>query len=380
MNIGFDGRRLSEHSGINTYTRNLIQAMLLLPEPIKFTLFSYRRRKRIESLADMFDHHPAIVPLGRFPNNLLLGHLGKPLIESFTPFIWRREAAKVDLVHCTDPGFFPDTAPNIVTNLHDLFPLYDDAWMLQGSQKEFIKNISSVIRNSRLIITPTEFVRRDLITRLAVPEKKIIVTLYAADAIFQPQAVWWKKLERFGLKEGEKFFLSVGRIDPRKNVAGMLEAYTSLPVEVKREVKFILIAGGGAADHAKLQTLLDKTPEPNLLHFSGVSNDDLVNLYNAATGLLFASFAEGFGLPALEAMQSGCAVITSNTSSLPEIVGDAALLVDPHSASEIRSAMLRIATEDDLRQSMRRKGLEQAKKFSWRNTAIQTLQGYRDSL
>jgi glycosyltransferase involved in cell wall biosynthesis len=136
----------------------------------------------------------------------------------------------------------------------------------------------------------------------------------------------------------------------------------------------VLIANG-AAIHIK-QFREEYLRHPNIIHLTGIRNSDLAKLLSRALGLAFVSLNEGFGIPILEAMQCGCPVLTSNVSSMPEVAGDAALLVDPYSVDAIAEGLRTLASSQELRDNLRQKGLARAKEFSWNRCAIETHEGY----
>ena len=173
----------------------------------------------------------------------------------------------------------------------------------------------------------------------------------------------------------EKFILFVGSLEPRKNLERMLRSYLSLPRVLRDEYRCVLVGGSGW-NNEEIQKLIDANPE-HLLRLGYVSDEDLPKLYNLSSLFLFASLYEGFGLPALEAMACGCPVLSSNITSLPEVCGDAALLVDPYDSEAIRDGMMRILEDSSLASQFSDKGIEHVKRFTWDQCAREHLGVFR---
>ena len=168
------------------------------------------------------------------------------------------------------------------------------------------------------------------------------------------------------------FILSLGTLEPRKNIPTLLKAFAGIMDQIPHHL--VLVGQKGW----KWEPIFREIERPNLkdrVHWVGyVSDQERVSFYNAADFLAYPSWYEGFGMPLLEAMQCGCPVITSRVSSMPEVVGEAGLLIDPHRVEDLQGAMLRLAHEPELREKLRTAGFEQAKKFSWETSARITLE------
>jgi glycosyltransferase involved in cell wall biosynthesis len=173
------------------------------------------------------------------------------------------------------------------------------------------------------------------------------------------------------------FVLFVSTIEPRKNVPTLIKAVWQLQECYKEDVRLVL-AGGKGWLFEDAFAIVQELKMDSRVHFVGqVSSEELLYLYNAAELLAHPAFYEGFGLPPLEAMACGLPAIVSNVASLPEVVGDAGLLIDPHDADELTVAMWRVLNDGELRQEMRNKGLRQAERFSWGRAARETAAIYK---
>jgi len=283
----------------------------------------------------------------------------------------------LDVLH--SPDFIPPHRPacKSVITVHDLaFLLYPH--FLTKESARYYGHIDDAVRWTDHIIAVSESTRRDTVDHLGVPEDKITVVHEAASPIFRPVSQDEARQQvrnRHGI-DG-RFILFVSTIEPRKNVPTLMRALWQLVECYKEDVRLVL-AGGKGWLYEDAFSAVDELNLDERVHFVGrVSSEDLLYLYNSAELLAHPAFYEGFGLPPLEAMACGLPVIVSNVSSLPEVVGDAGLLVDPHDVDELTVGIWRVLTDEELRQEMIEKGLRQAARFSWDRAASETLEIYR---
>ncbi len=284
---------------------------------------------------------------------------------------------KLDLLH--SPDFIPPFRRNCasVITVHDLaFLLYPH--FLTKESARYYGQIDQAWRRTDHIIAVSEATKQDSIKMLGVPEKKITVIHEAANPIYRPlphdQAVNHVK-DRY--KINQDFILFVSTIEPRKNLPGLLHAYRRLRDDYKRDELLVLAGANGWLWEEVYETVNRLNLEDHVAFLGRVPSEDLVNLYNAARLLVHPSFYEGFGLTPLEALTCGTPVIASNTAALPEIVGDAGLLIDPHDIEGLTVAMMRLLTEEELRSDHIQKGLKRAAVFSWQKAAEKTMDVYR---
>ncbi len=378
MQIAFDATQLLGYSGINVYTRNLASHLAhSFPEDTYSMLTTYRK---IGAVSEYFDEQSR----GRmqwdnpFPHRLALGYAGKPLVGYWIGKQFRRKSRAFDLVHFTDPSQFPLGITRAVVTIHDLIPLYSVGWVSPETRTRMRKKLSAIARQTTLIFVPSEYVRQELLAYFDIDPARIRVTYESAGSEFRVGNPREDFLSHFGLPADARFFLSVGRIDPRKNLDGILSAYTTLPRDLQEQVWLLIIANGSQEEEAQLDAKI--AGHAHIRRRRSVSNEELVGLLNRALGLPFVSFSEGFGIPLLEAMACGCPVITSNVSSMPEIAKDAALLVDPSDTVAIRDAMLRLIEDPETPRRLREQGLQRAQQFSWSRCAAETHAGYEYAL
>lgn len=234
------------------------------------------------------------------------------------------------------------------------------------------RGISKAIK----IIATSQKTKKDLIGYLGIPEEKIRVIYEGIDhSIFKP--IQGPKLIPY------PYILYVGSEHPRKNLARLLKAFKKIKEEKKfQDLKFVKVgkAGGREADFRKqtLDVIRDLQLEKEVIFTEFVPESDLPAYYSAAECLVFPSLFEGFGFPPLEAMACGCPVIASNHSSVPEIVGDAGLLIDPHSVDDIFRAIREVLSDELLRKELSEKGIKRASQFSWKKAAKETMEVYKE--
>jgi alpha-1,3-rhamnosyl/mannosyltransferase len=210
-----------------------------------------------------------------------------------------------------------------------------------------------------------------LIDGLHVDPAKISVVPNGVDKSFKPQPPERIARVREALALGDKpYVLCVGSVEPRKNLKGLLAAWSQLPANIRQEYSLVL-AGKRGRKEVFGDAGLDNVPEGAI--FTGyVAQEDLPALYSGAAIFAYPSLYEGFGLPPLEAMASGVPVLTSNNSSIPEVVGDAGVLIDPQEPESIAHGLFRLMSEERLRNTLAQRGMERAKALSWDATAEQT--------
>jgi glycosyltransferase involved in cell wall biosynthesis len=286
----------------------------------------------------------------------------------------------VRLVHATDHRIPRLKNRPVVATLHDAIALshLDGLRYRWKGLRAFV--FKQTARWAMQIITVSEHSKKEIVKWFGIPEDKITVTPLGVDEKWHA-AVLSEDLARVKAKYElpVRFFLFVGTLQPRKNVRRIIDAHKSLPPQLRREVPLIIAGRHGwmcDAEVAELQNCQDGT----LRWLQYVPSEDLLPIFKQATALVWPSLNEGFGLPVLEAFAAGLPVVTSNTTSLPEVAGDAALLVDPENTGEIADAMRQMATNDALRSDLRARGQSRAKQFTWDRTARLTIEVYRKAI
>jgi glycosyltransferase involved in cell wall biosynthesis len=223
------------------------------------------------------------------------------------------------------------------------------------------------------IITVSEFCRMDISEWFGIDAGKIDVAWNGVSDYFYPCEN--SECERFrsGLTGGDPYFLFVGNFSPRKNIPGLIRSYNFFRDNYTTKIKLVIV-GGRLFLNSETDKMINSSPyKKDIIIPGSVRHEDLRLYYASSAALVFVPWFEGFGIPAAEAMRCGTPVILSNTTSLPEIGGNAALFADPSNHAEIAAAMNRVITDDILRKSMKEAGLIQSKKFTWENTAASVL-------
>lgn len=365
MQIGIDARLMFHHpAGISRYTRRIIKAIATLNQTDQFTVFQHRR------------HTEPLVEQNNFRRATLYAPVHSRLEQVMLPLELMR--FRMDLLH--SPDFIPPLQTRIPTviTVHDLAFLHWPHFLTKDSAA-YYGQIDRAVYRARHIIVPSESTKKDLVGQLGVPSTKVSVIYEAADARFVPLPIEETRAavcRKFGLPE--TFILFVGTIEPRKNIDGLLQSFRSLLDRYRdREVGLAIAGGQGWLFEETLQ-LIEKLNLQNHVHLLGrVSDDDLHHLYVAAHCHVHPAHYEGFGLPPLEAMACGTPTIVSNISSLPEVVGDAALMVNPKNPEELAVAMQRLLSDETLHAEQREAGLRRARCFSWRLAAHRTIEVYQ---
>ena len=355
-------------AGLGRYAESLARALLpLLDERLAFF---YNREAGNEPLAGLERVPTRTVSLGYKPWRMLVW-LGQAAHVGFDQLV-----PGAELFHATEHLLLPlHGAPTVLT-VHDLifrrYPAHHkrlNRWYLNATMPLFS-------RRAGHIIAVSEQSKRDVVEAYGIPPDKITVIYEAADPRFcpQPPATVTTVRERIGLPE--RYVLFVGTIEPRKNLARLLAAFERVRAAGLTDALVIVGKRGWLYDAFFAQ--LEGSPARDAVIFPGfVPDADLPAVYAGAQVLAFPSEFEGFGLPVLEAMACGTPVICSNTSSLPEVAGDAALLIDPLDTNTLTDALERVLQDETLREQMRGRGLTQAGRFSWVRAAEETLAVYQ---
>jgi len=284
----------------------------------------------------------------------------------------------LDLLHSTD--FIPplrSRVPSVIT-VHDLAFL---RWphFLTESHAAYYSQIDRAVSHARHIIVPSESTKNDVVRQLGASPKKISVIYEAAAPHYVPllQEECLTAMQRkYGIPEKYIFFVST--IEPRKNIGGLLEAFHHLRKYYGVEDTGLVMAGKPGWLYEEVYRKVEQLDLGQSTFFLGrVPDEDLHQLFVGARCLAHPAYYEGFGLSPLEAMACGTPTIVSNTSSMPEVVGDAGLIIDPSDWEEIAVAMHRLLTEDELHKELSQKGLQRASVFSWSRAASETLDVYR---
>jgi glycosyltransferase involved in cell wall biosynthesis len=286
--------------------------------------------------------------------------------------------ARCDVVHATNPAAVPPATRDqrLVVTVHDLafvrFPeLFTRRWRWL-----YRLGLRAAVRRADAILAPSEATASELRERSNVDPARVHVVPLGASPPPHPPADPGPVLERLGVTM--PYLLFVGTLEPRKNVARLVRAYRS--VAGRGAPHALVLAGWPGWRDDELRAEVARVGPGSVVELGGVGLDELDALYRGADAFVYPSLAEGFGLPVVEAMARGVPTITSNVSSLPEVAGTAALLVDPGSEDELAAGIERVLGEPGLAKRLRREGPVRAARFTWEATAAGTLAVYREVL
>lgn len=366
MRIAIDAHSVGNKLGGNeSYAKNLIEALAEIDKVNQYTIFVTKReaRERFSNRWPNFQVRttPPHTPFVRIPLTLSAE--------------LRRNRVDVLHVQFTAPPFSP--CP-VVVSIHDLSFEHLPQTFKRRSRMQLRLTVRRSARNAAQVIALSEHARADLIATYNLqPEKVNVVPLAAPDA-FAPVRDD-NELQRVRQTYGidRDYILSVGSIQPRKNLRRLIEAYSLLRRQQPegKLPQLVLVGKNAWLYDETLQSLKDR--DLGSIVLTGyVPEADLPALYSGALCFIYPSYFEGFGLPPLEAMKCGAPVIVGNKTSLPEVVGDAALMIDPFDVGAIAAAIQRVITDSDFRSELRVKGMQRAKQFDWKETARRTLAVY----
>lgn len=300
---------------------------------------------------------------------------------------WHRNVAKdvkkenVDIFFAPSSYIIPALLPksiSTVLTIHDLvaflFPETHNK-KITLIEKLFLKK---ALKKADHVITVSNNTKKDVLEKFKFYKNQISIIYNAANEVYKP--VPKESLTSFIKKTNlpQNFFIAVGTLIPRKNYLNLIRALALLnkihPRTLSGSYHLIIVGGKGWEDKEIINEIRTNYLNKKVHLLGYLSTTSIRNLYNLAKALVFPSFYEGFGIPPLEAMKCGCPVIASFSSSIPEVVGDAALLINPESPEEIAISMKKIVENEDLAETLRNKGFVQSKKFSWTNSAEKLLQ------
>ncbi len=317
-----------------------------------------------------------ILQCGHFPSSAVFSAL-TGLSFSKTHKLSR----KIDLMHSTDHLIPKLRKVPVVATIMDAIPLSHPEWVKLNYR--VMKNVlwKRSAQWADHVITISEYSKQEIISHFDLSAEKIsVIPLGVDERWFHPVGgdVFEKTLRFYGLPK--RFFLFVGTLQPRKNIARVIDAHRSLPCYISNEIPLVIVGRAGWQCDEIVASLSSGSYGKSIVWLKHLPDSDLLTIVKAATALVFPSLSEGFGLPVLEAFAAGTAVITSNCTSLPEVAGDAALLVDPFDTVSIAEAMLSLVEQSGLADVLIKKGNMRAKLYSWDSTVSTTLGVYKHVL
>src|SRR5713226_1066193 len=360
--------------GVGTYIRNVVRALGRLDHHNEYFLVGSPAR---------------VQEIGRLPPNFQTVTLLERDTEPKGYFEFRKILNRLgcDLVHIPQLFWLPRALPcPYVMTVHDVLEHLYRARDHSGLRRSLHFHLTRrVLRGAARIFAVSKFTKSEIEKLFGIPVGRIEVMYNAIDERFLRGHA--SDSDRQFLAERYlvtyPFLLYAGRISPHKNLVRIIEAFSALKAELEKEGKYtdlkLIIIGDELSKHPDLRRTVIRGGVQNDVRFLGFIPIEVLRIfYDAAKIFVFPSLYEGFGLPPLEAMAHGTPVVTSNSSSLPEVVGNAAVLVNPENLFEMMRALQRVLLDQSLREKMRQRGYEQVKKFSWDVSAAEVLAGYGD--
>lgn len=370
MKILIDGRGIKK-TGIGRYIENVLLEILKIDKKNQYELLL--RKEDLVRLDIKADNLKYVMTSANF-----FGFKEQTEILSII------NRSKPDLVHFTNFNFPVAYTGKFVITIHDLTLLHFRNLRNSMARKAYYLAKEQIMRKvvlkqgmkkARKILVPSNYVKEDIANTFKIRRDKILTTYEAADTDFASPRI---NLDKFGINK--PFILYVGNAYPHKNLERMIIAFGKVVSEYLLDYQLV-IAGKKDSFHKRLEeTVLEAGLNQRVLFTDFVTDQQLSGLYKNASLYVFPSLSEGFGLPPLEAMLHGLPVASSNLTCMPEILGDAALYFDPKNVDEMAQVIVKLLTDEKLRLKLAKRGKLQAKKYSWKKTAIMTLDAYNKAI
>lgn len=361
LDRGLNNPKQDGIDGIGQYCQELLDQFQDTPSDCQIFPYSFGQNKS----------HCQAKLLPSYPQHLI-GSISRILPEHFFQ--------EVDLIHSTDQ-FIPISKKPLIATVMDVIPLSHPQFL--KSRSRYLKSYlwKKLTQRADRIITISEFSKTEIAHYLGFSENQIDVIPLGVDArYFEKMSDAEKQNQLAALGISTPFFLFLGSIQPRKNITRLLDAHAQLPRSLAKKIP-LLIVGKLAWDDGETLKAIEKAVNAGTakrLHY--VTETQKQCLLQSALGLTFTSLYEGFGLPITEAFASELPVITSDCTSMPEVAGDAALIVDPLNIGQMTDALLSLIEDTSLATSLKEKGLQRCKLFSWKRNADKTLSVYREMI
>ncbi|MHB8054146.1 MAG: glycosyltransferase family 4 protein [Candidatus Aminicenantales bacterium] len=372
MRIGFDVRPfLKQETGVGVYFKNLLFELAEIDRENEYCLFSASYKNRF--------------PPEKIPPFRNLKFVDKRWPVRFVNAAWDRFGfpkldrvfgGRLDLSHSPTPLRLPASGKSIVT-VHDLFFMEAPEKADREARVRFLRRTEDSLRTADGIVTVSQFSAQEIQGRFGCAAGKIKVIYHGLNRVFEEAATPAETgVVRRRLDLPGEFLLFVGALEPRKNVPALIEALAIIH-EKRGPIPLVLVGRSGGDEENVERVIGRRGLQPWVRRPGYLSDIEIRALYNTATALVFPSYAEGFGLPLLEAMACGLPAAVSGVSALPEIGEDAAVYFNPADPEDMARAVLRLLEDETLRESLRLRGPQRAGQFRWRRTAETTLDFYQ---
>lgn len=366
MNIGIDARaaRWYRGTGIGTYTYQLIYNINLMDKINRYLLFL-----QDDNLTDI---NPG--------ENIDISLISEDKKEDFwneidIPNILKDKGIDVYLVPQNGIGLPTDKNCPFVITLHDVIPYKMPETVGLQYLSIYTREIPQIIEKADAIITVSNFSKEDIAKSLGYPKDKIFVTHLAAEDIYYPRNKnYCKNYIKDNYAIEDDFILYVGGFSPRKNITGLIQAFSLIKPKLSKPLKLVILGKKGRSYYDYRDIAYNLGLKEDVIFTGYVPLNELPLFYNAADIFAYPSFYEGFGLPPLEAMACGTPVVTSSVTSIPEVLGEDALYINPKDIYDIGNKLLLLHEDRELHLEMTLRGLKRSSMYSWKKTAIETIQ------
>lgn len=367
MRIGVDARgiNLYKGTGIGTYTENVLKNILNIDKENHYHIYwcgnDYTKYcKENSKIVMVSKKQKSFFEQIYFPNNLL--------------------KENIDLYHVPQNGIglYENIHCKKIITIHDLIPYIMPETVGKGYLNKFLKDVPKLINNCNGIITVSEWSKKDILKFFPIiDENKIFVTPLAADGIYKPMdKEKCKSILNKHYNISKPFILYIGGFSGRKNVNSLILAFSKVYKKLNKDYNLVIVgANNDTAEY--LSSLSNSLEVSSRIIFTGfVPTEHLPILYNGCDLFVYPSLYEGFGLPPLEAMSCGACVVSSNLSSIPEVVKDGGILINPLDMKDFTDTLEKVLNDINLQQSLKSKALKRASLFSWEDTSKKTLEAY----
>lgn len=363
---------ITQRAGIGRYTRSLTQALAQVDTDDQFTLFSSEPATAEYGFPKAPNMRGRVVGVGNRAATILWQRLNLPIPAELV-------MGRADVLHGPDYILPPALRVPRVVTIHDLAFLTNPECAVPALAEYLTHVVPRSLRRADRVIADSQRTADDLVERLNVPPEKIRVIHLGMDTVFtdaRDAEAEGELRERLGLSQ--PFILAVGTIEPRKNYRNLIAAFAKATREPDGPPLLVIAGRKGWLYEGVFAAVDDFDVRDRVRFLDFIADRDLPTLYRAATALAMPSIYEGFGIPVVEAMASGTPVICSDAGPLPEVAGDAALIVPVSDLDALADALYRVATDGELRRSLTARGLARARNFSWADAARAHVAVYRE--
>lgn len=374
MRVAIDFRStIGQPAGIGRFTNNLVKQIALLDTRNNYVLYSFYPIKPAREIGELIKKHPNF----SLKTNPVPGRIMRYLWDYFKIPI-EFSIGEVDIIHIMDFLIPKIRKAKLIVTIHDISSILFPQWHTRYTKRWVRNRIHLAKEKADRIIVDSIHTKKDLVQTLGVSEDLITVIYGGVGEQFQPikdQEILKRVKKRCRIRD--KYLLFLGTLEPRKNIPGLIRAFHKIKNRFS-DYQLVIAGKKGWKFQEIFKTVEELKLEDRVIFTGYLPEEDIPSLYSGAELFVYPTLYEGFGFPPLEDMACGTPVITSNLSSLPEVVGEAGILIDPNDIDELSQAMESVLSDENLKRELRAKGLRQAAKFSWEKCAQETLKVYQE--